>query len=566
MKRFAALYRKLDGAAGNLDRLDALVDYFRGAPPEDAAWAVYFLAGGKPSQLVPTRVIVAAALTATALPDWLFSESYDAVGDLAETITLLLPEGQDDDDAGLAHWLDERLLPLRGQSPENQQAALLRMWATLGTWERFTCIKLMTGGLRVGVSRPIVTRALAAVAGLDPRVIAQRLVGYTDRRRTPSAAAYRALLAPVDAADTQADAGTPYPFFLAHPLQAVVDDFPALLGPPSQWLIEWKWDGIRAQLVRRSGDAWLWSRGEDLVTERFPEIVACARALPEGTVIDGEILAWLDDRVAPFALLQKRIGRKTLGAKVLAEAPVILMAYDLLELEGVDLRERPLQQRRLQLEALLGAHALPAIRLSPLLHEADWPALARQRDRSRALGVEGMLLKAADSRYGIGRTKASGVWWKWKIDPHTIDAVLLYAQPGHGKRASLYTDYTFAVWDEGATPRALVPFAKAYSGLTDAEIREVDAFVRRHTLEKFGPVRSVEPTLVFELGFEGIAASPRHRSGVAVRFPRILRWRQDKPAEQADTLATLRSLLSEGHAEAGLVPAAGDRSCALDRS
>ena len=282
------------------------------------------------------------------------------------------------------------------------------------------------------------------------------------------------------------------------------------------------------------------------MTQRFPEIVASARALPDGTVIDGEILVWIDEKVAPFSLLQKRIGRKAVGTKILSEAPVIMMAYDLLEFDGIDLRDHPLQQRRAKLEAVLDAGILPSIHLSPSLRAADWSALARQREQSRALGVEGMLVKAANSHYGIGRTKASGVWWKWKIDPYSIDAVLVYAQPGHGKRASLYTDYTFAVWNDEAADgmRPLVPFAKAYSGLTDAEVREVDAYVRRHTLEKFGPVRNVEPMLVFELGFEGIAASPRHKSGVAVRFPRILRWRKDKVSTQADTLSTLRALLS----------------------
>lgn len=549
MKRFAALYRKLDGASGNLDRQEALIAYFRGSPPEDAAWAVYFLAGGKPSQLVPTRVLVAAALQATALPEWLFEESYEAVGDLAETIALLLPASEQDDNDGLAHWMHERLLPLRGLPPQSQQSALLRMWSTLGMWERFTCIKLVTGGLRVGVSRPIVTRALASIADLDPKTVAQRLVGYTDRKRVPGAAGYQALLAPANSDTASRDAGTPYPFFLAHSLQAGLDEFPALLGAPSQWLVEWKWDGIRAQLVRRNGDVWLWSRGEDLVTDRFPEIVVSAHALPEGTVIDGEILVWRDERVAAFSLLQKRIGRKTVGAKLLADAPVILMAYDLLELDGVDLREQPLQARRARLEALVASRPAPAMRLSPRLPEETWPALARRREESRSLGVEGMLVKALDSRYGIGRTKAGGVWWKWKIDPYSIDAVLVYAQPGHGKRASLYTDYTFAVWSKDAdpqVPRMLIPFAKAYSGLTDAEIREVDAFVRRHTLEKFGPVRSVEPQLVFELGFEGIAPSPRHKSGVAVRFPRILRWRRDKPVAEADTLPQLQALLPDG--------------------
>ncbi len=544
MKRFADLYRQLDGISGNLARLAALRAYFETAPPQDAAWAVYFLAGGKPTQVVPTRVLRDAALEASGLPPWLFDESYDAVGDFAETIALLLPEGAALHDVGLAAWITQQLLPLRGRPPAEQIEALVAMWRRMDFWQRFTSLKLVTGGLRVGVSRLLVTRALAEVAGIDPKLVAQRLVGYTGRAWAPDAQAFRNLVvAESDAAPNPG--GQPYPFFLAHPLQAEVAEFPQLLGPVHDWLIEWKWDGIRAQLVRRRGRVWLWSRGEDLITERFPELQSAGAGLPDGTVLDGEIVVWKDERVAPFALLQRRIGRKTLNAKILAEAPAVLLAFDLIEHEGRDIRATPIRERRARLEALLSPLPGNALRLSPLLHEADWEALARRRAESRTLGVEGLLLKQAGSHYGVGRTKSVGTWWKWKIDPHAIDAVLVYAQPGNGKRASLFTDYTFAVWDEDAAAgeRALVPFAKAYSGLTDAEIREVDAFVRRNTVERFGPVRSVRPELVFELGFEAIAPSPRHKSGVAVRFPRILRWRHDKPATEADTLASLRALL-----------------------
>lgn len=547
MKRFAALYRRLDAASGSLARLAAMRDYFAAAPPEDAAWAVYFLVGGKPSQLIPTRVLVAATLDATGYAPWLFAESHAAVGDLAETINLLLPEVEPTDDPGLAAWMRERLLPLRGCPPEVQRAALIAMWQELPSWERFTSLKLVTGALRAGVSRLLVTRALADVAGLDAKLIAQRLVGYADRTRMPTADAYRALLAK-DEETTPDEGGLPYPFFLAHPLQAEAADLASTLGSPDAWVIECKWDGIRAQLIRQGGSTWLWSRGEELITERFPEIAASSATVPDGTVIDGEILVWKDERVAPFSSLQKRIGRKAPSTSLLTDAPAVLMAFDLLRWGGVDLRDRPLRERRALLETLIDAPPRPALRLSPLLAASDWHALAAQRERSRELGVEGMLLKAADSRYGIGRTKSVGIWWKWKIDPYSVDAVLVYAQPGNGKRASLYTDYTFAVWNDITAPvatRQLVPFAKAYSGLTDAEIREVDAFVRRHTSERFGPVRSVHPALVFELGFEAIAPSPRHKSGVAVRFPRILRWRRDKTVDQADTLSSLRALLPQ---------------------
>jgi DNA ligase-1 len=557
MKAFAELYTELDASTSTLHKVDALERYLRRAAPADAAWAVYMLAGGKPRQAVPSRLMREAAQEAAGLPDWLFEESYQAVGDLAETIAHLLPAAPVDEDVGLSTWMGERLPSLRGTAPEDTRATLRRWWAGLDWNGRFVLSKLITGGFRVGVSRLLVLRAIARVSGLDETLLAQRMIGWTDARAAPDAVRFLAMLAPADpsAPADPALAGHPYPFFLAHSLQAD----PATLGVPRDWLVEWKWDGIRAQLVLRAGGCWLWSRGEELVTERFPEVERAGRALASavdpggaGLVLDGEVLAW--DAAAqcplPFAALQKRVTRKTLTAAVLRESPTAFIAYDLLEHGGEDWRSRPQAERRAALEAIVVRAAVPGLMVSPRVEAADWPALAALRETSRARGVEGFMLKRASAAYGIGRTKAAGGgdWWKWKIDPFSVDAVLVYAQRGHGRRASLYTDYTFAVWDRPADsddlrPRALLPFAKAYSGLTDEEIRRVDAVIRRTTVEKFGPVRSVTPTLVFELGFEGIARSPRHKSGIAVRFPRMLRWRTDKPVEEADSIDTLRALL-----------------------
>ncbi|MBU9176366.1 ATP-dependent DNA ligase [Burkholderia gladioli] len=556
MKRFAALYAALDATTSTQVKLEALIAYFSAAEPEDAAWASYFLAGGKPRQSVPTRLLAQCARDRAGLPDWLFEESYQAVGDLAETIAHVLPPATRASSLGLAQWIETRVLTLRGSEPEALRERLVGYWDELDWSERFLLTKLIGGGFRVGVSRQLVVRALAAVAGVDHKRIAQRMVGWTDSRQAPDAARYLRLIAAepqgdaVAVATHESDLGLPYPFFLAHPLQAD----PATLGPIGDWLVEWKWDGIRAQLVKRAGRVWIWSRGEDLLTERFPELAALGEALPDGTVVDGEILAWEPgaDTPLPFARLQPRITRKSLSKRVLADSPAALRAYDLLEEGGRDLRTEPLARRRARLEAL--AEALPAseagvaLRVSPLVEAVDWPALAALREQSRARGVEGLMLKQRASMYGVGRTKAAGTWWKWKIDPYAIDAVLLYAQRGHGRRASLYTDFTFAVWDEMDGVRTLVPFAKAYSGLTDEEMRQVDAIVRRTTIEKFGPVRSVTPSLVFEIGFEGIQASPRHKSGIAVRFPRMLRWRTDKSIEDADTLAMLKGFLDEAPA------------------
>ncbi len=570
MRRFAALYAELDGTTSTAAKLQALQRYLVEAPPADAAWAVYFLAGGRPRQLVRTALLRSLACELAGLPDWLFEASYQAVGDLAETIAHVLPAGPDSDDAPLAVWVEQRLLPLRGQPEEVLRQQVQAQWAQLPPLGRMLWVKLAGGGFRVGVSRLMVQRALAGHANVPPSLIAQRMMGYTDGRSLPTAASFLALVAPESAQDPAAGQGLPYPFFLAHPL-AEVADLQAALGPPSQWLAEWKYDGIRAQLVRRAGQAWLWSRGEELIGESFPEVLALASQLPDGTVLDGELLAWAQGGPAPFAQLQQRLGRKRPGPVVLARTPVVFLAYDLLEGGGQDLRRQSQAQRRAQLEALLASGPFA---VSPRLDAASWPELAAHRQGARQAGVEGLMLKRLDSAYGVGRTRSEGLWWKWKTDPMTIDGVLIYAQAGHGRRASLYTDYTFGVWNRpprGAgealavveaiargeplpastaplaeQPLQLVAFAKAYSGLSDEEFRQVDAQVRRSTLQKFGPVRSVRPSLVFELGFEGIQASRRHKSGVALRFPRMLRLRPDKPLHEANTLADLQQLLDAG--------------------
>ena len=572
MKAFARLFAELDASTATGAKVEALKHYFALAQPADAAWAVYFLAGGKPRQVVPTAVLRALACARAGISEWLFEASYQAVGDLAETIAHVLPPAGSTSDVGLAEWVEQRLLPLRGAAPAEQVARIAAYWDELDPASRFLLTKLIGGGFRVGVSKLLVQRALAEQAGVDAKLVAQRMMGYTDAKARPDAQRYRQLVSH-DAPGAQ-DAGQPYPFFLAHALDGLADTFEARLGPPGDWLVEWKYDGIRAQVVKRAGQVWVWSRGEELVTERFPEIVALAQPLPDGTVLDGEIVVWKDGRPASFNLLQQRIGRKTLTARVLADAPVSFIGYDLLEWQGKDLRDEPQRVRREALLMVAGAVSnAPAgearLRVSPVETRDSWAALAALREESRERGVEGFMLKHREARYGSGRRKQGdlpgGTWWKWKVEPFSADAVLIYAQAGHGRRASVYTDYTFAVWNrtpvdaaeaqavveaitrrEPAQPGALqlVAFAKAYSGLTDAEFRDVDRVIRQTTLEKFGPVRSVKPTLVFELGFEGINRSPRHKSGIAVRFPRMLRIRTDKPLHEADSLAQLEALFT----------------------
>lgn len=531
MKNFTDLYLALDQTNKTNEKVEAMVKYFKAATAADAAWAIYFLSGRKPRQIIPTAKLRLWAAEISEIPDWLFELSYDAVGDLGETIALLLPDTTaTGSDLPLAYWVETRTIPLRTLNEAEQREAVAQAWNELDANERFVWNKLVTGSFRVGVSQSLVVRALAQVSGVEKEVVAHRLMGNW----SPDADFYLGL---IDGADTEsADLSRPYPFHLAHQLDFPLED----LGDIKDWQAEWKWDGIRAQLIRRGGESFLWSRGEDLVSERFPEITSASFALPDGTVLDGEILPWKDDEVLAFAQLQRRIGRKTVGKKLLEEVPVVLLCYDLLEFGGEDFRQRELKERRAKLIKIienLPEESRKTLIYYPTVKAESWNELAEIRNESRRRRVEGFMLKRLASPFRVGRPR--GDWWKWKIDPLTVDAVMIYAQRGTGKRASLYTDYTFAVWANGE----LVPFAKAYSGLTDAEIRRVDNFVRRHTLETFGPVRSVEAKLVFELGFEGIQKSTRHKSGVAVRFPRILRWREDKKPQDADTLDAIHQML-----------------------
>ena len=537
MKLFTELYNELDRTNKTNEKVEALKNYFAQAEKSDAAWALYFLSGRKPRQIVPSKKLREWALELSAIPEWLFDESRDMVGDGAETIALLLPNNAGIDETPLHVLVEEQLLPLRGAAEDVQKKAVLDAWSRMNYSQRLVYNKLISGSFRVGVSQLLVVRALSQLSEIPTDIIAHRLMGDW----SPSAEFFAHLVNPELESD-ETPVARPFPFHLAHQIDFDLAD----LGDISDWQAEWKWDGIRAQVIKRAGQVFVWSRGEDLMTERFPEIAQAAEFLPDGTVLDGEVLPWIDERVMPFTELQKRIGRKNLSAKILAEVPVILQTYDILEYEGRDIRQFEIRTRREFLEKIiedLDEAAQKIFRPTELVEAADWNDLAARREQSRNLGVEGFMLKKRDSPYRTGRHR--GDWWKWKIEPMTIDAVLLYAQKGSGKRSGLFTDYTFAVWNDAGE---LVPFAKAYSGLTAAEIRRFVNFVRRNTKETFGPVRSVTPKLVFELAFEAIQKSTRHKSGVAVRFPRILRWREDKKVEDADSLKTIHALL-DGNGE-----------------
>ena len=527
MHLFSQLYQTLDQTTSTNAKIAAMAEYFAQADAADAAWAAYFLSGRRLKRLIGASLLREWLKASAELPEWLVDETYSSVGDLAETIALLIaPITSRDKPVSLSEWLEDKILPLRQQEADVQEEHIRNWWTSLDYQQCFIVNKLLTGALRVGVSQILLARGIAEHAQLPRELILHRLMGEWQ----PTPTFWEELISPDDG---EAVPSRPYPFCLASPLEADVQT----LGDISQWIAEWKWDGIRAQLIRRAGSTFLWSRGEELIGERFPEISLIAAQLPDGTVLDGEILPWNEHGVMPFAQLQRRIGRKTVGKKLLSEVPCIFVTYDLMENHGEDIRLQAFKDRRAALKSVVEDLNEPSIVTSQVLQADSWEALESQRTQSRERQVEGLMLKHVSSSYQTGRKR--GHWWKWKVAPYTIDAVMLYAQAGHGKRANLFTDYTFAVWDE----EKLVPVAKAYSGLDNKEISELDKWIRRHTLEKFGPVRSVAPDLVFELAFEGINLSTRHKSGIAVRFPRILRWRRDLGPKDADTLSQVKSLI-----------------------
>lgn len=529
MQRFAELFTRLDETTKTTVKVAALADYFEQVDDRDRLWTMAILSHRRPKRTVNTTLLRQWAAEMSGLPQWLFEDSYHIVGDLAETIALLLPPPQSRKEASLSHWINF-IISLGALAEEDKQSAVKEAWSELAPVERFIFNKLITGGFRMGVSQKLMVRALSKYTGIEEPVLAHRLMGKWD----PATVDFQALIIEPNASD---NLSRPYPFYLAYQL----DKTPEELGAPSEWQAEHKWDGIRGQVIIREDEIFVWSRGEELVTDKFPEYHPLAQLLPNGTVIDGEILPWKDGRPLDFNDLQTRIGRKNVTKKVLENAPVTLMAYDLLEWQGQDIRQEPLAERRKLLEELVSDHPSGGIlQISPTVNFSSWEELAAERETAREKHSEGIMLKRLDSPYLTGRKR--GDWWKWKVDPLTVDAVMIYAQQGHGRRANLFTDFTFAVWDGDR----LVPFTKAYSGLTDKEFNEITRWVKSNTIERFGPVRSVKPAHVFEIAFEGIRASSRHKSGIALRFPRMLRWRRDKPISEANTLEDLKALLRVG--------------------
>ena len=529
MKQFAELVITLGASTKTNNKLNALVNYFSVANNKDKVWVIAIFSGRRPKRAVNTTQLASYAAELIHLPFWLFEESYHVVGDLAETITLLLPEkNKTEENSNPLHYYIEQLKEIEKEAEEVRKKFIVDSWMEMNDGERFVFNKLITGGFRIGVSQKIMVNALAKTVQLEPSVIAHRIsVNWN-----PSTVSFDELLSEHT---TATDWSKPYPFYLAYAIEE--NEMETTLGNPDNWQAEWKWDGIRGQLIKRNNELFVWSRGEELMTEKFPEYHSLQNVLPDGIAIDGEIIPSADQKPLPFALLQTRIGRKNITKKQLQEAPVAFFAYDLLEYNGEDWRTKTLEERRKKLEEVVASANHPTLLISPVVYFESWEQLSVLRKYSREMGAEGFMLKKKSSVYQVGRKR--GDWWKWKIDPLLVDAVMIYAQKGAGRRSNLYTDYTFAVKDGDK----LVAFTKAYSGLTDKEFSQVDHFIKRNSLEKFGPVRTVKPELVFEIAFEGIAASNRHKSGVALRFPRISRWRKDKKPDEINTLDDLKKML-----------------------
>ena len=527
LELFARLISELNSSTKTNDKLQSLVDYFAIAPDHDKVWVIAIFSGRRPRRVVSSSLLREWCSEITHHPAWLLDECYHTVGDLAETLALLLPETKHPENfnQNLSYYL-ETFITIEKQDESVRKKFIFDSWQQMNRDERFVFNKLITGSFRIGVSQKMIVNALAKITDLSASVIAHRISGNWD----PVTTSFNDLLSE---SASLSDFSKPYPFYLAYALE----DEPDTLGDEKDWQAEWKWDGIRGQIVKRNNEIFVWSRGEELMTDKFPEYFILKDLLPDGVVIDGEIIPAIEGKPLPFSVLQTRIGRKNIGKKQLQDAPICFFAYDLLEYNGVDFREKPLYERRNKLAEIVEPIKNNAIKISEIITFSSWNELKELRKNSREMNSEGIMLKRKNSDYKVGRKR--GDWWKWKIDPFTIDCVMVYAQKGSGRRSNLYTDYTFAVKDGDN----LVTFTKAYSGLTDKEFAQVDNFVKRNSIEKFGPVRTVKPELVFEIAFEGIAASNRHKSGVALRFPRMSRWRKDKSVDEINTIDDLKAML-----------------------
>ena len=558
-RSFGNLINNLEQCNSTKKKINLISVFIKDIDPRDGSWILLLLMSTRQKRVITGRRLKDILQASFRMPSWLIDDCFAQVGDSAETISLLWPQLKSElTDANIEcsevynklfnepkeskplHWWMETLLPaIKDATETTQNRLILKLWSDIADQDHYLTNKLITGGFRNGVSKGLVVKSIAQAYELDESTVLERLMKPIEINNIW----FQELTHPVSINRTDRGA-IPYPFYLASPVE--IEKIKET--PPADWRLEYKWDGIRGQLIKRDTGAYLWSRGEELVNHVFPEIIEMAENLPDGTVLDGEILCWQKDVRKPmaFASLQRRLGRKTVNKKLLKECPTVFLAYDILEHKSIDIRAYNLRDRLKLLESVQLNYNHPCLVIDNEKEFAEWEELIQLRDRARLEGAEGLMIKKISSHYLSGRKR--GYWWKYKHDPMTLDAVLIYAQAGTGKRANLFTDYTFALWDDSnknSKDRKLVTFAKAYSGLNNSELMELDKWIRTHTIERYGPTRVVEQKQIFEIAFEGVMESKRHKCGLAVRFPRIHRWRIDKPVMEADCIEQAQALLKQ---------------------
>ena len=558
-RSFGNLINNLEQCNSTKKKINLISVFIKDIDPRDGSWILLLLMSSRQKRVITGRRLKDILQASFRMPSWLIDDCFAQVGDSAETISLLWPQLKSElTDANIEcsevynklfnepkeskplHWWMETLLPaIKDATETTQNRLILKLWSDIADQDHYLTNKLITGGFRNGVSKGLVVKSIAKAYKLDESTVLERLMKPIEINNIW----FQELTHPVSINRTDRGA-IPYPFYLASPVE--IEKIKET--PPADWRLEYKWDGIRGQLIKRDTGAYLWSRGEELVNHVFPEIIEMAENLPDGTVLDGEILCWQKDVRKPmaFASLQRRLGRKTVNKKLLKECPTVFLAYDILEHKSIDIRAYNLRDRLKLLESVQLNYNHPCLVIDNEKEFAEWEELIQLRDRARLEGAEGLMIKKISSHYLSGRKR--GYWWKYKHDPMTLDAVLIYAQAGTGKRANLFTDYTFALWDnsnKNSKDRKLVTFAKAYSGLNNSELMELDKWIRTHTIERYGPTRVVEQKQIFEIAFEGVMESKRHKCGLAVRFPRIHRWRIDKPVMEADCIEQAQALLKQ---------------------
>ena len=581
MIQFVKLIRSLDQALGNLEKKNCIKEYFQNAlllenenmtnnlnKSQDQwlslFWAVYFLSGEKLNRIFPSKLLKLCTIKKTNMPQWLFDECYDFVGDLAETIAHLACDKKEinDDLSTSLHQKIQSFMEIKNADDEKKLNFFTKDFEDKSFYYIFTVCKMFTGGFRLGVSRLQVTQVISEICGVNKELIASRLIVFF-KQNYANIEAVKYLfseLLPSEQRTVTLDmtAAIPFPFYLSQNLSDKMKDEFFRSYRPENWIIEWKWDGIRTQLLvkinteTQKKDIQLWTRGEEFVSEKFPGLIeATDKCINEDVVLDGELLVWDFNKNKPknFSSIQKILSKKKPKLESKNDNgfdKAIFMAYDVLSLKGQDLRSNTLKNRKTILQKLFKEHLTEQeFMLSPIFVNLSPIEVDQQRISARQNNSEGVMLKRMNGQYSVGRTKSNTGYdsFKWKMNPLSADAVIIYAQKGHGIRSGIFSDYTFAIFNDEKETEELVPFAKAYSGLSNADMKVIDSKIKKITEESYGPVKKVRPEIIVELLFDSISESKRHKSGIAVRFPRMKRIRFDKNLNDIDRLSSLKKLI-----------------------